>query len=332
MSQTQVLISKIALMALVMLVGFAARRIGRARGRSLVDEPLTAALSRLITDVTLPALIFSQMLATVDADSARQFAVIPLLAIVVLLTGQFLGIGAWRVFCPPPQARTFIFVIAIANWIYFPLPIVEELYGSAGVRAVLLFNAGSLIYVWSVGVATLTGRVDRSALLSLVQHPGLLATLAGVALALLGVTAPNLTSGGGTLAAVARPVLDALALLGGLTVPLALLVTGAQMGGLSVRGQQPWGALGGALLLRLLAAPLLVIGVLWVAKSLGIHLPEPVPMVVVIIAAMPTGLSCSVMAQRFGGDTPLAARSIVYGTLASIVTVPLVFALAQAVL
>ena len=44
---------------------------------------------------------------------------------------------------------------------------------------------------------------------------------------------------------------------------------------------------------------------------------------------MPVAISCSVMAERYGGDVPLAAQGIFYSTLFSLLTVPAMFFLIQ---
>jgi predicted permease len=48
-------------------------------------------------------------------------------------------------------------------------------------------------------------------------------------------------------------------------------------------------------------------------------------MVGYLIAAMPIAISCSVMAERFGGDAALAAQGIFYSTFFSLLTVPVLF-------
>lgn len=44
-----------------------------------------------------------------------------------------------------------------------------------------------------------------------------------------------------------------------------------------------------------------------------------------LIAAMPVAISCSIVTERFTGETDLAAKSIFYSTLLSIVTVPVFY-------
>jgi predicted permease len=52
-------------------------------------------------------------------------------------------------------------------------------------------------------------------------------------------------------------------------------------------------------------------------------------MIIYLIAAMPVAISCSVMTERFSGDTPLAAEGIFYSTFFSLLTMPAIFFLIQ---
>ena len=328
MSSTYVVAIKICGMFLVMLVGWLARR------RAYIDARTTATLSTFTTDVALPSLIFTQMLSTVDARTLRESWAVPLLAAAVLVVGQIVGWAGWRLFATRRQAPTFIFVVAICNWIYLPLPIVSDLYKAEGIRVLLLCNIGVQVVLWTMGVATLRGgKVDIRSLAGLLRNPGLIATLAGIVVALtmpVGTPSHAMSQVPTDLWGIGRmggtAIFEAMVMIGSLTIPLSLLVTGAQMGAIPLAGSVPGRAVTGVMLLRLIVVPLVFIGALWLAIRAGCPVPRLPLAVTFLIAAMPVAVSCSILAERFGQDTPLAAQSIFYSTLLSIVTVPAVFA------
>ena len=66
---------KIAAMFLVIVGGWLARR------RGFLAADFTATLSRLVVDVAFPALVFTQMLRTVDAAALREGWMAPLRAV-----------------------------------------------------------------------------------------------------------------------------------------------------------------------------------------------------------------------------------------------------------
>jgi predicted permease len=314
MSESAVVIAKIAAMFLVMLLGYAARRRGR------VDLATTTLLGSLTADVCLPALTFTQLLATVDAGRLAAGWMVPLLGAGVIVLGQLVSIACRRLFATPAEAPTFVFLGAMANWIYLPLPIVLALYGERGVEALLLSNAGAQLVLWTAGVATLRGgRVDAAALRALVTNPGLLATAAGIAGALL---LPESAALPAACTFAGKTVLDAITLIGSLTIPLSLLVTGSQLGATPFDAR-PRRATIGVLLVRLALTPALALALVWLAPRAGLSVPRLPAAIAVLVAAMPVAVSCSILTERYRQDTGLAAQSIFHSTALSVLSVPL---------
>ncbi len=319
---------KIAGMFLVMLTGWLARR------RGYLGRENASALSRLVADIALPALILEQMLTTVDVPALREGWVIPLWACATIGLAHGVGWLLARLMASAADRPTFAFLVGVPNWIYLPLPIAEALFGEQGRLWVLLFNVGAFSMLWTLGIWTLqSGRPSASSLRSLAFNPGLLATLGGVALALLfpGLRqvafAPRAGEPAWTLAGTA--IFQALHLVGSLTIPLSLLITGAQLGG--GEGPRPPDSrpLAGILLGRLALTPLVTVALLAAARIAGVGLPAQARLLVILIAGMPTALNCVVLTERYGGDAPLASRAVFLGTLLSVLTVPALLLLVQ---
>jgi predicted permease len=328
MANWQIVLVKIAAMFLVILVGWAARR----RGYLAADT--TTALSRFVVDVALPALVFTQMLRTVTVSALREGWYAPLLVGVLILIAYLAGLLVAPWFSERDQKKTFIFLTAIPNWIFLPLPIVETMYGNAGVRTLLLDNVGAQIMLWSFGVWILHGGVTaREACRNVVTNPGLIATALGVAVALMVPSSRNweeATNFSGSLWHMAPGVVvQAMAMVGSMTVPVSLLAIGAQLGNLELHAHRPSRALWGVLLARLIVGPLLTAAVGWMVLQAGVRIPEVPRMISYLIATMPVAISCSMFTERFGGDVSLGAQGILYSTFFSLLTVPVIFFLIQ---
>lgn len=322
----QVVLVKIAAMFLVIVAGWLARR------RGFLAAEFTATLSRLVVDVAFPALVFTQMLRTVNADALRAEWFSPLLSVLIVFVAYFVGLVVSPLFSGPAQRNTFIFLITVPNWVFLPLPIAEALYGAAGVRTVLLCNAGAQLVLWSFGIWILHGSI-RQALRNLLTNTGLWATVLGIAIALLFPAARELetinaatASLGGVLGGA---LVQALAMVGSLTIPLSLLTIGAQLGELTIAVHRFPRPLWGVILARLIFAPLVTLALGWAAIKAGVQIPDTTRMVCYLIATMPVAISCSVMTERYGGDATLAAEGTFYSTLFSLLTVPAMFWLIQ---
>ena len=329
MADFRIVLLKILAMFLVMLLGWYARH------RGFLTTESTSTLSRFVVELAMPALILTQMLRTVDPATLRADWYLPLLGGAILIFGQGVGLFTLPFFARQAAQRpTFIFLVAVANWVYLPLPIAEALYGTAGIRTILLFNVGAQLVLWTLGVWTLRGgKPDWASLRELARNPGMITTAVGILLALfvpasrtLETLAPSHAAPGMLLAAA---IVQALAMLGALTIPLSLVTIGAQLGQLDLSDHRPSRMLTGVLGARLLLAPLLTVALTLAIARLGYTLPAVPRMCAYLVAAMPVAVSCSMFTETYGGDTLLAARAIFYSTLLSIFTVPVLFYVIQ---
>ena len=317
---------KIAAMFLVIVGGWL------ARSRGFLAADLTASLSRLVVDVAFPALVFTQMLRTVDAPALRGGWIGPVACGLLIVIAYFVGLLLSPAFSSKAQRNTFIFLVAIPNWVFLPLPIAQALYGDAGVRTVLLCNAGAQVVLWSFGVWILHGSIQQAAK-NLLTNVGLWATAVGIAMALLFPAARDLeTASPAELSPgmmLSGALVQALAMVGGLTIPLSLLAIGAQLGELTIAVHRFPKVLWGVRLARLLFAPLVTVAIGFALMKMGFVIPDDTRMIIYLIAVMPVAISCSVMAERFHGDVKLSAEGIFYSTFFSLLTVPAIFFLIQ---
>lgn len=313
-------------MFLVILAGWFARRLG------FLAREITATLSLLVVDVAFPALVFTQMLRTVDLAALREGWFAPLLCGMLIFIAYFAGVLLAPIFGNKSQRNTFIFLVAIPNWIFLPLPIAQALYGDSGVRTVLLCNVGAQVVLWSFGVWILHGSMSQ-AVKHLVANIGLWATGLGIVIALLFPAARELETLSPAEASpsmlVPAAIVQALAMVGSLTIPMSLLAIGAQLGDLTIAIHRFPRVLWGTLLGRLLVAPLLTLAISYLLMKMGVNITEETRLIGYLIASMPVAISCSVMTERLGGDTTLAAEGIFYSTFFSLLTVPAIFFLIQ---
>lgn len=324
MDAALVVLQKIGIMFLVMVAGALARRCG------WLGPEVTRGLSRFVVDLAFPALVFTQMLRTVTVPALRAGWWIPLLAAGLILGSAAVGRLVARLLrTPPEERRTFVFLVAIPNWVFLPLPIAEGLYGAEGVRFVLLVNLGAQIVLWTEGVRLLNGRaLGRETLRGLLGNAGLLATLGGILAVVAWPAAAQLGEpgmGAGLAKSVGGVLIGALRMMGDLTIPLSLLVIGAQLGRRTLASRMATRALGGVVAARLVVAPLALMAALRLINWLGgWHMPETAFVTTGLIVSMPVAISGTLFVDRFGGDIELSAAAIFYTTLISLVTVPVI--------
>jgi predicted permease len=137
----------------------------------------------------------------------------------------------------------------------------------------------------------------------LLRNPLLVATLAGLAGNLMGLTLPE-------------PLQAVLVRMGQASVALGLMAVGA---GLNLHGASDSRLL--LAIVTLIKVMLLPACALWVGQAMG--LPREVLQTVVLFSALPTASSAYILTVQMGGNGPLVARAVTVSTLVSILSLPM---------
>ena len=318
-NDVQAIVFRLSVLFLVMFAGWTARRL------RWLGEPAPRVLGRLCVDVCFPCLTFTQMLHIVGGRPLAEQGSVIALGALMLLAALFAGRAALGGL-PGGVRRTAWLAMATPNWIFFPLPIATLLYGADGLAAVLLMKVSAQFFLWTSCVAILRGfRASARAGFVNILNPPLIATFAGAALALGWPASRDWPGATG----VFGHVFGLLETAGTLTIPLSMLVMGSQLGALA-RGWRVDPPLLRVTVARLVLIPL---ATLLIFRLLAPWLPLPPDIwrTAVLVAAMPVAVSCGVLVERFGGDRDFISRSILFTTLAALVTVPLLMLLATTV-
>lgn len=273
-----------------------------------------AELERLVYFVLFPVLLVRTTLA---ADlSAGGIGGVLLAAVGATLAGALLGAGVrWL----PGVTR----ITAASGWqtaFRFNTFIALALVDHRGVATLALMGVVVGVSVPLVNVLAVTalarstagagdGGRGRGVLRSLVRNPLILATMAGLAGNMAGLTLPS-------------PIDATLGRIAAAAVPLGLLAVGAalRVGGVR-RGQWLASSYLGAV--KLLAVPAVALAL---CALLGVDGEQR--FVVLAFAAVPSASASYVLAARMGGDGPFVAAQVSAVTTAALLSLPLWLTLA----
>jgi len=207
-----------------------------------------------------------------------------------------------------PDARGVVAAVVLGNNGNFGLPIALLALGRDGLDQSLLIFVWSMLVIFTAGPALLGEHADlRGAARTVLTLPVLWGIAAGLLMRTAGLTLPIGLTRGIDLAAQAA-------------IPLALLALGAQLATTArSRLSRPVVT---AVLLRLIAGPLLSVGV-----GLALGLRGTSLAALVLAGAMPTAVNAFLLAREYGSGAQTQASIVAISTLGSLVTIPLTVAL-----
>jgi hypothetical protein len=300
----------------VVLPVFALILAGYAAGRlRWLGEASSDALNRFVYYCALPALFFGSL---ARMDPARIFDPMFLAAYgggMLAVYAAALALARVVFKNGPAEASLFAMGGIFANSGYMGIPLALVAFGPAGTLPAIVatvFMSITIVAIVTVLIETDPRRrtegtrVARDAAFAVFRSPLVMPAFLGVLWSLTGWGLP-------------KPVVTFTDLLGAAAGPCALFAIGLFLVGKPIR--QDLGEVGAMVAVKLLVHPF----VTWV---LAFHVFAVEPQwatVAVVMAALPSGANCFVVAQHYGVYVQRASSGILISTLASVVTVSLLF-------
>ena len=282
--------------------GFSARKLGYLGGET--DQKL----SRLLLNITMPAMILASVLTGDELPEISVILSVLEVALVFYVLSFVVAVLVPR-FLPgtPAQKGVWRYALSFPNVGFIGYPAAVALFGPEALFYAVVLALPFNLLSFSLGPLMLAGaaRFRWQQLLS----PCILASLGALVIALARLRLP----------ALAGEMLD---FVGTITVPLSLLVVGSFLADIPVGQVFRSAKLWLLSVLRLLVLPV----ALWaILRNMDI---QPLVLgIAVTQMAMPTAVNGTLLSMEYGGDTPCMAQITFLTTLGSILTIPVIAAL-----
>ncbi|MDO4542242.1 MAG: AEC family transporter [Bacillota bacterium] len=299
--EIQAVVGEMLSLFLILAVGYLGNKMG------FLNREATKVLSRIIVNVTLPALILASVMGIEEKIAGWNLLI---LLTVAFLSYGLLGLVAFltpkALKAPGETAGVYAFMAIFGNVAFIGFPIITAVYGSDAVFYAALFNIPFNLLIFSVGIMMLSPqgglKIGKRAFL----NPSLAAAVLALILYLLPIEFP-------------RPLVETASLLGGITVPGAMLVVGASLGAVPLGEVFRDARVYLVSLIKLIVCPFLILA------CFGPFIRDPLILgAAVITTAMPVATNTAMLSMEYGGDETLASKGIFISTLLSIATMPLV--------
>lgn len=196
---------------------------------------------------------------------------------------------------------------------FMALPLAEAVLGAEGVfycaSGVIAFN----IITFTHGIKVMSGDEFKVNFKSLVLNPGVISVLIGLPLFLLKISLPEI---------VAKPV----DMVGSMTTPTAMLIFGTYLSNTDLKTMFLDKKIYLVALLKLIALPLICLGVYRLCGIRGALLAASA-----ITASVPSANNTFMFATKYNKDAFVASKTVALVSFLSIITMPVVIAIAQSI-
>ncbi len=302
-------IENFLLVAQQVLILFVLIAVGFVLGKRGV---IGAGRARLLADIAL--------LVATPCVIVRSFASIPAtrlpelglaVGVCFLIHGVFIALAHLIFRGKTSTAKVLRLSAVLSNAGFMALPLQEAVLGTDGVFFGSAFVAVFNLILWTYGLAVMDKEGGGFNLKKLLFNPGLIGLVGGIIVMLLPTELP---------AVVAQPINH----LANLNTPLPMLFIGYYLSTVDFRKIIRRPAYFAASAVRLLLAPVVAGAVMYAVGVRGALFVS-----LMIAACAPVATSVTMFAARYNQDNETAVNTVAVSTLLSLVTMPVLVALAQ---
>lgn len=277
---------------------------------------LNESSSHHITDVVLYVVTPCVMISAFQREFSLELLgsiLIAVLCATLILAGSILA--AKLIFHDKNASRKKVleFATIFSNCGFMSLPLQKAILGNDGWFYGSIFVAVFNVFVWSYGLVSMSGDKKQLSVKKIVFNPGIMGVVIAIMLFVCRIDLPYI---------IQQPV----EYLSALNTPLPMLIIGFYLSKANFR--KAFTDLGAyiAMLTRLVVIPLAAMFVMTLCR-----VDKTVLIAFVIASAAPTAATTTMFAAKFDRDVELSVSIVASSTLLSIVTMPLVVALASTV-
>ena len=202
---------------ITMVVGYAARKL------KYMDDGFDKKLSCILVDITMPLLVLS---SAMGHDVPDRSIILPLVGVGVLTYIILLSFGFLvpRLISKDNEERGMIgFTLMFSNASFIGYYVVDSMFGAKGLFCASILNIPYFFILFTIGVMLIKGKCRLKEFdFKILRSPIMVAAYISATLVALKVETPEM---------VARPI----KMIGGITIPAALLLIGSSMAKMSVK-------------------------------------------------------------------------------------------------
>lgn len=292
----------------VILTGYVSTRCG------LWSVDMNRMMTRFVLNVTCPLIILASVMGEGVKFAGSELVQLVYMSAIVYVVLLGCAYGLTSLLRIDRNHRGLLrFVITFGNVTFVGFPVLLALYGQKAVfyASVITIPFNFLMFTFGVMFVKGEGRLRELMKKKILLSPCIVASALAFVLALIGVQVPS-------------PIASFCHLVGDMTIPCALILVGSTLTSISGREMMGSVLVYKAVALRLLVAPLMVMGVLTFVPC------DPlIRNVAIVLSGMPSAANGIMFCLEYNKSGKDMAQCIFLSSLWSIATIPILFFLIE---
>lgn len=297
--------TQVLILYLIAGIGFVTDKLGlfkKADAKRLID---------LLFNVILPiAVIHTFMTMEYSKEHIKGILIAFVCAFATHLFGAGVALITFRKRSLKEQG-IYHYAIILSNAAFLALPLAKSVIGNEGIFYCSVYVAVFNMVAFTLGIYEISGHEAKIDLKKLVLNPGSISVLIGLPLYFLQLDIPHFIS-------------YPMEIVGNCNSPLAMIVFGTFLANSSFKNMFAKKEIYFVSFLRLVLIPLCMLGIFYVCGVRGSLL-----VAMIISASAPTATNTAMYAAKYENNTALGSEIAAQSSVLSIITMPVVVALAS---
>ena len=277
----------------------------------LIDKETNKKLADLVLMLVNPLVIFVSYQREFEATLLNGL----LISLGLAVATHLFGILITMLILPKKNHEDNIgierFAVIYSNCGFMGIPLVNGIFGSEGVFYITAYLTIFNLFAWTHGMIAVSGKSDKKSIIQAIISPLVIATVAGFIMFVCRISLPG-------------TITSALAYIGDMNTPLAMLVAGATIAQADIPKLLKKVRAYYITAIKLLLMP---IAMLFIFHFF--NLPRTVLITAVLAAACPAAATVNLFALRFDKDYLYASELFAITTIFSLITIPVVMMIAN---
>lgn len=296
---------QVLILYLIAGIGFVTDKVGifrQADAKRLID---------LLFNVILPiAIIHTFMTMEYSAEHVKGILIAFVCSFATHILGALLSIFVFRK-KSLKERGIYQYAMILSNAAFLALPLAKSVIGSEGIFYCSVYVGVFNIVAFTLGIYQISGHEAKINLKKLIFNPGSISVIIGLPLFFLQLDIPHFIS-------------YPMELVGNCNSPLAMIVFGTFLANSNFRHMFAKKEIYFVSFLRLVVIPLCMLGIFYVAGVRGALL-----VAMTISASAPTATNTAMYAAKYNNDAALGSELAAQSSVLSIITMPIIVALAS---
>ncbi|NRY63238.1 hypothetical protein DZE40_004333 [Clostridium beijerinckii] len=290
---------------ILMITGYIAKK------RNIMNEESDKLFSKLIVNITCPALIIYSVASGERLEDKSMLIYIFVVAIIYYVSIPIISKILMKILKIKKSVQgLYESMLIYSNLGFMGIPVVSSIFGNRAILYISIIMSVCNISLFTYGIFLLTknnGNTGKQTTdIKKFFNAGTISAIIAIGLYIMNISLPEI-------------ILEPLKLAGNLTTPLAMLVIGSTLVKFSFKEiiKEKWISIFAIIRLFVLAIIIWYIGHIFINDKLLLG-------VLVIISGMPVASNIVMMCSEYGGNQEFITKGVFISTLFSVVTIPII--------